>query len=88
MHKKVIRRVGWVANPTNPQAVRNVRFDNSTYSVTVRDFVSLFLAFHYMRRKHIHKSRLNRVRGCATRPTHDLRCLILSVFIDFTIVFL
>ena len=48
MYKKVTQRVGWVENPTSPQAVLNLGFINPTYSVIVRGFVSLFLAFHYI----------------------------------------
>ena len=45
MHKKVTQRVGWVENPTSPQAVCNVGFINPTYAVIEHSFVSLFLAF-------------------------------------------
>ena len=31
MQEKVTQRVGWVENPTSPQAVWNVGFDNPTY---------------------------------------------------------
>jgi hypothetical protein len=47
MHKKGIRRVAWVENPTNLQAVLNVGFINPTYAVVTWRSVSLFYAFHY-----------------------------------------
>ena len=48
MHKKGIRQVGWVENPTNLQAVLNVGFINPTYAVVTWRSVSLFYAFHYI----------------------------------------
>ena len=47
MHKKVTQRVGWVENPNKPAGRLKPWFDNPSYSVIARGFVSLFLAFHY-----------------------------------------
>ena len=59
MHEKVMQRVGWVENPTNPQAVWSIGFINPSYAVLECSFVQLFLAFHYTA-SHTCRSRLTR----------------------------